>query len=198
MLAFWKKSYDQPAAAKLLQSCLTLCNPIDGSPPGSSVPGILQARILEWVAISFSDDQPRQHKKQRHYFANKGPSSQRYGFSSSLMWMWELDYKESWEPKNWCFRTVMLEKTLKRVLGLQGDPTSPSYRKSVLNIYWKDWCWSWNSNIWPPYVKSWLLEKTLMLGKMKVGGEGDNRGWDGWMASLTWWTWVWISSRNWW
>ena len=51
-----------------------------------------------------SHDQPRQHiKKQRHYFANKGPSSQSYGFSSSSVWMWELDYKESWVPKNWCF-----------------------------------------------------------------------------------------------
>ena len=60
-----------------------------------------------------SYDQPRQHiKKQRHYFANQGPSSQGYGFSSSHVWMWELDYKESWVPKNWCFSTVVLEKTL--------------------------------------------------------------------------------------
>ena len=60
-----------------------------------------------------SYDQPRQHiKKQRHYFANKGPSSQGYGFSSSHVWMWELDYEESWVPKNWCFSTVVLEKTL--------------------------------------------------------------------------------------
>jgi len=60
-----------------------------------------------------SYDQPRQHiKKQRHYFVNKGPSSQGYGFSSSHVWMWELDYKESWAPKNWCFWTVVLEKTL--------------------------------------------------------------------------------------
>ena len=58
-------------------------------------------------------DQPRQCiKKQRHYFADKGPSSQSYGFSSSHVWMWELDYKESWAPKNWCFWTVVLEKTL--------------------------------------------------------------------------------------
>ena len=57
---------------------------------------------------------PRQHiKKQRHYFANKRPSSQSYGFSSSHVWMWELDYKESWAPKNWCFWTVMLEQTLR-------------------------------------------------------------------------------------
>ena len=60
-----------------------------------------------------SYDQPRHHiKKQRHYFANNGPSSQSYGFSNSHVWMWELDYKEGWVPKNWCFWTVVLEKTL--------------------------------------------------------------------------------------
>ena len=64
-----------------------------------------------------SYDQPRVHiKKQRHYFANKGPSSQSYGFSSSHVWMWELYSKESWAPKNWCFWTVMLEKTLESPL----------------------------------------------------------------------------------
>ena len=73
-----------------------------------------------------SYDQPRQHiKKQRHYFVNKGPSSQGYGFSRSHVWTWELDYKDSWVPKNWCFSTVVLEKTWKS-LGLQGDPTNPS------------------------------------------------------------------------
>ena len=65
-----------------------------------------------------SYDQPRRHiKKQRHYFANKGPSSQSYGFSSSQVWMWELDYNESWVPKNWCFWTVVLENTLESPLG---------------------------------------------------------------------------------
>ena len=87
----WKKSYDQPAAAaaaKLLQSCLTLCDPIDGSPPGSPIPGILQARTLEWVAISFSNDQPRQCiKKQILQFSNKGLYTQSYGFSSGHVWM---------------------------------------------------------------------------------------------------------------
>ena len=68
-------------------SRVQLCDPIDGSPPGSPVPGILQARILEWGAIAFSNDQPRQHiKKQRHYFAKKG-LSQGYGFSSGHVWM---------------------------------------------------------------------------------------------------------------
>ena len=64
-----------------------------------------------------SYDQPRQHiKKQRHYFANKGPSNQSYGFSNSHVWMWQLNYKESWVQKNWCFWTVVLEKTLESPL----------------------------------------------------------------------------------
>ena len=64
-----------------------------------------------------SYDKPREHiKKQRPYFANKDPSSQSYGFSSSHVWLWELDYKESWELKNWCFWTVVLEKTLESPL----------------------------------------------------------------------------------
>ena len=70
--------------SEVAQSCLTLSDPMDCSLPGSSVHGIFQARVLEWGAIAFSDDQPRQHvKKKRHYFANKSPSSQSYGFSSS-------------------------------------------------------------------------------------------------------------------
>ena len=67
--------------------------------------------------VKKSYDQPRQHiKKQKHYFANKGPSSQGYGFSSGHVWMWKLDYKESWGLKNWCFWTVVLEKTLESPL----------------------------------------------------------------------------------
>ena len=72
------------------------------------------------------NDQPRQHiKKQRHYFANKCPSTQSYGFSSSVVWMWELDYKESWVLKNGCFGTLVLQKT-RNFLGQQGDQTSQS------------------------------------------------------------------------
>ena len=74
--------------SEVSQSCPTLGDPMDCSPPGSSIHGIFQARVLERVAIAFSDDQPRQHiKKQRHYFAAKGLSSQSYGFSSSYVWM---------------------------------------------------------------------------------------------------------------
>ena len=87
------------------QSCPTLSDPMDCSLPGSSIHGIVQARVLEWGAIAFSNDHPRQHiKKQRHYFAKKGPSSQGYGFSSGHVWMWELDCKESWVPKMYIIR----------------------------------------------------------------------------------------------
>ena len=78
-------------------------------------------------------------KKQRYYFANKALSSQSYGFSSSQVWIWELDHKESWVPKNWYFWIVVLENSWKS-LGQQGDQTSKSFRKSVLNIHWKVWC----------------------------------------------------------
>ena len=81
--------------SEVAQSCPALSDPVDCSLPGSSVHGIFQARILEWVAIAFSDDQPRQHiKKQSHYFTNKGLSSQSYGLYSSHVWMCELEYKD--------------------------------------------------------------------------------------------------------
>ena len=124
-----------PAFAKLLQSCLILCDPIDGSPPGSPIAGILQARTLEWIAISFSNMTNLDSILKSRYinFANQSPSSQSYGFSSSHIWMWELDFKESWAPKNWCFWTVVS-------LGLQRDPTSPFWRRSALGVLWKEWC----------------------------------------------------------
>ena len=76
--------------------------------------------IKRRLLLGRSYDQPRQHiKKQRHYFANKGPSSQGYGFSSGHVWKWELDCEESWVPKNWCFWTVVLEKTLESPLEIQ-------------------------------------------------------------------------------
>ena len=84
-------------------------------------------------------------------------------------------------------------------LGLQGDPTSPSWRRSVLGIYRKDWCLSWNSNTLATsceklthWKRPWCWEG---LG---AGGEGDVRGWDGWMASPIQWTWVWVNSGSWW
>ena len=146
-----------------------------------------------------SYDKPRQYiKKQRHYFADKGLSSQSYGFSSSRVWMWELDHKESWAPKNWCFWIVVLEKTLESPLDCKeiktvhpkGDPswifigrTDAEAEAPILVTqceeltHWKrPWCWE----------------------SLKAGVEGDNRGWDGWMASPTQWTWIWASSGRWW
>ena len=84
-------------------------------------------------------------------------------------------------------------------LGLQGDPTSPSLRKSVLNIHWNDWCWSWNSNNLATQCEELTHLKSLWCWeRLRAGGEGDDRGWDGWMASPTRWIWVWINSGSWW
>ena len=84
-------------------------------------------------------------------------------------------------------------------LGLQGDPTSPFYRKSVLNIYWKDWCGSWNSNTLATWCEELThLKRPWCWERLKAGGEEDDRGWGGWVASLTWWTWVWAVSGSWW
>ena len=84
-------------------------------------------------------------------------------------------------------------------LGLQGDPTRPSYRRSVLNILLKDWCWRWHSSTlatWCEELTHW--KRPWCWARLKIGGEGDDRGWDGWMASPTRWTWVWVSSGSWW
>ena len=146
-----------------------------------------------------SYDQPRQRiKNQGHYFATNGPSSQRYGFSSSHVWMWELDYKESWAPKNWCFWTVVLEETL-RVPWTARRANQSILKESSPEYHWKDWCWSWNSYTCSTrceelthWKRPWCWER------LKAGGEGDDRGWDGWMASPTQWTWVWVNSGSWW
>ena len=84
-------------------------------------------------------------------------------------------------------------------LGLQGDSTSSSLRKSVLNIHWKDWCWNWNSNTSTTWCEELThLKRPWCWERLKVGGEGDDREWDGWMASPTQWIWVWVNSGSWW
>ena len=104
-------------------------------------------------------------KKQRHYFANKGMSSQSYGFFSSHVWIWELDYKESWARENWFFWTVMLEKTLE----------SPLDSKEIQPVHAKgnqSWIFIGSNDaeaetpiLWPPHVKSWLIWKDPDAGK---------------------------------
>ena len=135
---------------------------------------------------------------QRHYFANKGPSSQGHGFSSGHVWMWALDCEEGWVPKNWCVWTVVLENSWES-LGLQGDPSNPFWRRSALGFLWKEWCWSWNSSTLATSCEELTHWKRLWCWEgLGARGEGDDRGWDGWMASLTRWTWVWANSGSWW
>ena len=113
-----------------------------------------------------SYDQPRQNiKKQRYYFTNKGPSSQSYGFSSSHVWVWELDYKESWALKNWCFWTVVLEKTLESPLDCKG--IQPVHSKG--NQFWiftgRTDIEAESSILWLHDMKNWLTGKDLDAGK---------------------------------
>ena len=84
-------------------------------------------------------------------------------------------------------------------LGLQGDPTSPFRRRSALGFLWKEWCWSWNSSTLATSCEELTHWRGLWCWQgLGAGGEGDDRGSDGWMASLTWWTWVWVNSGSWW
>ena len=146
-----------------------------------------------------SYDQPRQLiKNQRHHFANKGLSSQGCGFSSGHVWMWELDYKENWCPKNWCFWTVVLEKTLesplvcKEIQPVILKEISPGCSLEGLML-------KWNSNTLATWCrKLTYLKRPWCWEKLRAREEGDDRGWNGWMASPTQWTWVWVDSGSWW
>ena len=113
-----------------------------------------------------SYDQHRQHiRKQRHYFPNKVPSIQGYAFSSSNIWMWELDYKEILVPKNWCFWTVVLEKTLESPLDCKEiHPVHPTGHQSWIFIGRTD-AKAETPILWPPHVNNWLIEKDSDAGK---------------------------------
>ena len=114
-------------------------------------------------------------KKQRHYFVNKGPSSQGSGFASSLVWMWELDYKESWAPKNWCFWTVVFEKTLESPLDCKEiQPVHPKGDQSWVFIGGTD-VEAESPILWPPDAKSWLIWKDPDAGKDWRWGRGQQR-----------------------
>ena len=224
--------------------------------PSSSVDGISQARILEWVAISFSRgsshprdrtsspalvgeffttkppekvspgflsilrwktkipskghkasttghvfykwrqiyknlhiesyDQPRQHiQKQRHYFANKGSSSQGYGFSCGHLWMWELDCEEGWAPKNWCFWTVVLEKTLESSLDCKEIQPVHSEGDQPWDFFGRNDAKAETPVLWAPHAKSWLIGKDSDAGKdwgqEKGTTEDEMAGWHHWL-----------------
>ena len=129
-----------------------------------------------------------------------GPSSQSCDFSSSHVWMWELDHKGGWAPKNWCFWTVVLEKTLENPLDCKEiqlvhlKEINPEYSLEGLMLKLKLKLRYFGHLM----QRTDSLEKAWCWERLKAGGEGDDRGWDVWMASLTQWTWVWASSGWWW
>ena len=159
----------------------TLC--LGGAKSLQMVTAAMKLKDTPWKK---SYDQPRQHiKKQRHYFTNKGLSSQSYGFSSSHVWIWELDYKESWAPKYWCFWTVVLEKTLE----------SPLDCKEIQPVNFKgnqSWIFTRSTDaeaetlvLWPPDAKNWLIWKDPDAGKdwrgeEKGTTEDEMVGWHHW------------------
>ena len=113
--------------------------------------------------------------------------------------MWKLNHKEGWALKNWYFWTVVLEKTLESPLDCKGiKPVNPKGNQSVLNIRWKDWCWSWNSDTSATWWEMTHWKRPWCWEKVKAEGVGEKRGWNGWMTSHTRWTWVWASSWGWW
>ena len=146
-----------------------------------------------------SYDKPRQNiKKQRYYFADKGPSSQSYGFSSSHVWIWELGHKEGWAPRIdafelWCWRRILrVPWTARRSNQSILKEINPKYPLEGLMLRLK---LQYFGHL---MQRTDSLEKTLMLGKTKGRRRREHRGWDGWMASPTQWTWVWASSGRWW
>ena len=167
--------------SEVAQSCLTLSDPMDCSLSGSSVHGIFQARVLEWVAIAFSVTNLDSILKSRD-ITDKGPSSQSYGFSSSHVWIWEVDHKESWAPRNWCFWTVGLEKTLESLLNCKEiKAVNPRGNQSWIFIRRTD-AEVETPIFWPPDAKSRLIGKDPDSGKNwgqeeKGVTEGEMVGW---------------------
>ena len=134
-----------------------------------------------------SYNQLRQHiQKQRYYFANKSPSSQGYGFSSGHVWMWELDCEESWVLKNWCFWTVVLEKTFESSLDCKVvQPVHPKGDESWV-FFWRNDAKAETPVLWPPHAKSWLIGKDSDAGKdcgqeEKGTTEDEMAGWYHWL-----------------
>ena len=135
------------------------------------------------------------YRKAETLFADKGLSSQCYCYFSSHVWMWVLDYKKSWAPKNWCFWTMVLEETLENPLECKEiQPVHPKGHQSwmfigmnigMFNV--QSWCWSWNSYT----LATWCKELTHLKRpweRLKGRGKRDDRGWGVWMASPTQWT----------
>ena len=112
--------------------------------------------------------------------------------------MWELDYKESWAPKNWCFWTVVLEKTLESPLDCKEVQPVHSEGDQPWVFFERNDAKAEAPVLWPPHAELTHWKSLWSWEGLRAGGEGDDRGWDGCMASLTWWTWVWVNSGSWW
>ena len=144
-----------------------------------------------------SYENPRQHvKKQKHHSDDKVPYSQGYGFSSSHVQMWELDHKEGWALGNWCFQTVVLEMALESPLGSKENiSANPKGNQPWIFIGRTD-AEAEAPILGPPSMKNWLIGKDsdAEYDWRQEEKEGGRRGWDGWMASSTQWTWVWANS----
>ena len=186
------------------------CDYLDSIQPGSSVHGIFQLVVIfyskksfrprNWTPISCIscslpllplqfylepislDPLKLQIKKQRHYFANKGPSSQGYGFSHSHVWMWELDCEEIWLLKNWCFWTVLLEKTLEIPLDCKEIQPVHSKGDQPWVFFGRNDAKAETPVLWPPHAKSWLIGKDSDAGRdlgqeEKVMREDEIAGW---------------------
>ena len=144
---------------------------------------------MDWVFCFFSHI---------FHFLDKGPHSQSCGFSSSHVWMWELDHKKEAE----CQKIVTFELwSWRRLLRIPLDSKIKPVNCKGNRPWkgWKDWCWSWSSStlaIWCKEPTHW--KRPCCWERLKAGGEGDDRGWDGWMASPTQRTWVWVHSGSWW
>ena len=121
-----------------------------------------------------------------YYFANKGPSSQRYGFSSGHVWMWELDCEESWELMNWCFWTAVLEKTLESPLDCKEIQLVRSEGDQPWDFFGRNDAEAETPVLWPPHVKSWLIGKDSHAGRdwgqeEKGTTEDEMAGWHHWL-----------------
>ena len=165
------------------------CSPVSGS--FHTVHGVLKARILKWFAIPFSSEPhfvrtlPMVHLLKTIIFPVV-----MYGWES-----WTIKTAEPWRLdafELWCWRRLLRAPWTARRSNL---PIS----KSVLNIHWKDWCWNWNSNTlatWCEELIHW--KRPWCWERLKVGGEGNDSGWDGWMSPPMQWTWVWVGFGSWW
>ena len=174
---------------KQWKQCQTL---LFGAPKSLQI--VTAAMKLKDTPWKESYDQPGQHiKKQRHHFANKGLSSQGYGFSSDHVWMWEVDCEETWALKNWHFWTVVLEKTLESPLDCKEiQPVHPERDQSWVFIGRTD-AEAETPILWLPHAKSWLIGKDPAAGRDWGQEEKGTTEYE--MAG---WTWVWVNSRSWW